>query len=550
MTRILAGARGSARSFDWAWALMLLLLPITSLPLLSRLAGGTAVAPASILPLVWLVVWFVCFVFKKGTLPRESIPFLGFVSAALVSCALAFFMEVPTFKANSIVKTEAESLLTLGIGTAFYFVSAAWLSSCPERLNKALRLINLSGLILLSWAGIQAIYILFFNSQYPDILYKIQDIFATRQLFSGRVAGFAFEPSWLAHQINLLFLPFWLAATVKGSSVHPFRLWKITLENILLVLGLAIVLLSSRVGTLGILLVFAFLGIRWHVKLMGKLFRFLIRLMSLRGAFFATKQSPKGQFGRFDRRLLRQRTARNDTREQLPNHLHVKFFFLRKMMSGVIVSFVFIPLLFFYAGVVVGLIYVLSHFDWRFERLLDLSTIRAFIGDPLILSNWLVFGERFVYWLAGWRVFNDYPFFGVGLGNAGLYFQQALPAYGWSHPEVMDVYYRASAIPNIKSFWVRILAETGLVGFAMFVSWFYVLWRSGRMIENSGEPLLRTVGLAGQIVLVAFLAEGFSVDTFALPYLWVSLGLLSAASALFRRQMSEETASGIADESK
>jgi hypothetical protein len=54
------------------------------------------------------------------------------------------------------------------------------------------------------------------------------------------------------------------------------------------------------------------------------------------------------------------------------------------------------------------------------------------------------------------------------------------------------------------------------------------------VIENSGEPLLRTVGLAGQIVLVAFLAEGFSVDTFALPYLWISLGIISAAGALLR----------------
>jgi hypothetical protein len=106
----------------------------------------------------------------------------------------------------------------------------------------------------------------------------------------------------------------------------------------------------------------------------------------------------------------------------------------------------------------------------------------------------------------------------------------------------MDVYYRASAVPNIKSFWVRILAETGLVGFAMLVSWFYVLWRSGRVIEKSGEPLLRTVGLAGQIVLVAFLAEGFSVDTFALPYLWVSLGIVSAAGVLSRNSLTEDAA--------
>ena len=33
--------------------------------------------------------------------------------------------------------------------------------------------------------------------------------------------------------------------------------------------------------------------------------------------------------------------------------------------------------------------------------------------------------------------------------------------------------------------------------------------------------------LAGQLVLVAFIAEGFSIDTFALPYLWLALGFIS-----------------------
>jgi hypothetical protein len=39
--------------------------------------------------------------------------------------------------------------------------------------------------------------------------------------------------------------------------------------------------------------------------------------MSLRGAFFATKQSPSGQSGLISGRLLRQKTARNDMAEQL-----------------------------------------------------------------------------------------------------------------------------------------------------------------------------------------------------------------------------------------
>jgi hypothetical protein len=33
--------------------------------------------------------------------------------------------------------------------------------------------------------------------------------------------------------------------------------------------------------------------------------------------------------------------------------------------------------------------------------------------------------------------------------------------------------------------------------------------------------------------VIAFLIEGFSLDTFALPYLWVSMGLVTAADAIF-----------------
>ena len=82
-----------------AWVALLLLMPITSFPLLSRLAGGAEVAPASILPLGWLVLfWFIPYLFKKGTIPRESIPFLFFISIAMIASAAAFFLGFPPFK--------------------------------------------------------------------------------------------------------------------------------------------------------------------------------------------------------------------------------------------------------------------------------------------------------------------------------------------------------------------------------------------------------------------------------------------------------------------
>ncbi len=95
--------------------------------------------------------------------------------------------------------------------------------------------------------------------------------------------------------------------------------------------------------------------------------------------------------------------------------------------------------------------------------------------------------------------------------------------------------YQWTTLPNIKSLWVRLLAETGAVGFALFLCWGYVLWRSAQFLRAQRDPLLKMVGLAGCFTLIGFLIEGFSLDTFALPYYWLSFGLLTAACELARR---------------
>jgi O-antigen ligase len=92
---------------------------------------------------------------------------------------------------------------------------------------------------------------------------------------------------------------------------------------------------------------------------------------------------------------------------------------------------------------------------------------------------------------------------------------------------------------NIKSFWIRLLAETGIVGFVFFVSWYATLARAGFSAWSSSDPLLRMLGLAGLFMLVGFLAEGFSVDSYALPYLWFGAAMLSAGAFWARRQLRE-----------
>ena len=66
--------------------------------------------------------------------------------------------------------------------------------------------------------------------------------------------AFAFEPSWLGQQLNLFFLPFWLAATINRWSSLRICIWKFSVENIFLGFGVVLLFLVSRVGTLSLLL--------------------------------------------------------------------------------------------------------------------------------------------------------------------------------------------------------------------------------------------------------------------------------------------------------
>ncbi len=483
-------------SLDIAWVAVLLLLPITSFPLLSRLAGNTMVAPASFIPLLWLVIfWMIVYFYKRGRFPRESIPFLLFISIALVSSALAFFRDTPPFKGGTIFHEEIRALLTLSIGTTFLLVTSSWLAQSRSRLESTFKWINISGLISLMWAMVQGVYIFIFHGKFPHFIDDFQHLISSGNIFYTRITGFAFEPSWLGHQLNLLFLPFWLAATINRWSAFRFRLWKFSLENILLGCGVLVLFLSSRVGTLSLLLVIAFLLIYFSFLLAKR-----VRVWCEERLF---RFSP----------------------------------FLQKSVRALLPVFIFLGILGIYGLGALALVYLLSYVDPRFAAFFQIGSLahlRSIGSNIYQLFNYLQFAERYVYWVAGWNIFNTHPILGVGLGNAGFYFQHALPAYGWTLPEVVQIYFREAALPNIKSIWVRLLAETGIVGFSSFIVWCIVMFKSAWTMRLNIQIPYKVIGWFGVFVLVAFLTEGFSTDTFALPYLWVSLGIVSAAAALLR----------------
>ncbi|MCJ7696242.1 MAG: O-antigen ligase family protein [Anaerolineaceae bacterium] len=472
------------------WALLVVSLPITSFPLLANIFGGTSVAPLSVVFLIpLLVIWYLPKLIKEKNIPKHALPLLLFIVFVLISSLAGYYFITPSFRSIPVWRSIFEAIVTLGMGVCFYLVVSKFIDN-ESKLRTFIKLINYSGLIMVLYALAQAIvfYVLW---RYPEFMKTFQKtISSSGILFVRRTTGLAYEPSWYAHLLNMLYLPIWLGMSIKKESVHKFRVLKISLENVLLVLGSISLFLSfSRIGWLGFIAVLGYL---------------IFRLMILLSRILVVKiQKIKGK----------------DLSRQSKIFLQIGFWFvtLISMVSILIV-----------AGI------ILTKLDPRMEGLFDLALIRE--KGLLEWAGELIFAERLMYWVAGYRVFLNYPILGIGLGKVGYYFQQTFTSFGYKLPEIISVIIRKGFIPNAKNLWVRILAETGIVGFSIFTAWLYVHWKSARSIEKNENTFLSSFGLVGQIFLIALILEGFSLDSFGLPYYWVSLGVIVAVYRLVVRK--------------
>ncbi|HWQ46658.1 MAG TPA: hypothetical protein VN376_07315, partial [Longilinea sp.] len=143
------------KGVDILWIALIALLPITSMPLVARFTGGSMVAPPSMIFMgILFLVWFIPYLIKRGKLPRQVIPILMFVVIAIVSAGLAFFRDVPPYYDLNLIRNILEGVLTLGIGVCFYLLTAGF-AARPGLLEKTIRVINWSGLVLLAYCFLQ-----------------------------------------------------------------------------------------------------------------------------------------------------------------------------------------------------------------------------------------------------------------------------------------------------------------------------------------------------------------------------------------------------------
>jgi O-antigen ligase len=116
----------------------------------------------------------------------------------------------------------------------------------------------------------------------------------------------------------------------------------------------------------------------------------------------------------------------------------------------------------------------------------------------------------------------------VGLGASGFYIYQNLP--DWALTTVPEIAKQMSPenrlYPNPKNLYVRLLAETGLIGFFLFIAFqFHVLGDMLNLLQRN-ESWTRFAAVAGVFAWLAITIYNFTQDSLTTPNIWLVSGIL------------------------
>lgn len=452
------------------WALAMLALPVTSFRWFPGLGESTLVRPLALYPLALLLPLLLVLAWRKKIQLTWAGAFVAlgiFVLFALFASSIGSLINPIPLRGQVYDGRAIRALVTLIIGIAF-FVSAVWMNKDEEDLRFTVKWI-LAGLCLnIAWSGLQAV------TFYTGLLEKEmvthwQLAFSMRELVrTNRISGLAYEPAWLAGQIATTFFPFLFAAVLT-----KYRLTRLSwLEPALLVLTTLVLLATYSRG--GLLIVVGTSGL----------------MMLLFG-----RDILKGMWTWF-----------------------IGGFKERRFMS-----FIFrLSIIIAFVGIIVGAFVFLSQKNY-FRRLWEIN------ADSL--SEYIVdinAGARGAYSVGALGAFSEYPLTGVGLGGSGFYIYQNLPDWALTTvPEIAKQLNPSNRLyPNPKNLYVRLLAETGLFGFVLFIAFLFNVLGETLSLFKRNEPWARFAVVAGVFAWVAIALYNFTQDSLTTPNIWIVPGIL------------------------
>lgn len=464
------------------WALTLVTIPVTSFRFIPFIGGDSQVRPLSFIPavLILFVLVIQCFQQRRFLLWSPSfLPLFAFAIVALISSAVGLFLFQPGLYSYTYSNRLLRAWITFGVGLVFFIVPMS-MNQNEQDLKFTFKWLYIGLMGHVIWALVQlfSFYVLvtIFEEQ-P--LGNLVDLIQKTVMMAGvspnrRISGLALEPSWLAAQVMTIYLPWAFASVLKGYHWDKRR-W-------IAPLGLAactgLILFSfSRSGILSAavaaLLTFLFTGWEW--------------MRQVREWFLK------------------------------PFHRDNSIVTRRVVNIGLRIGLVVIILTGLFGGS-----FVLSRNKY-FAQIWQ--------SDKRDLTSYFVdiyAGPRLAVAWAGWTIFEQHPWTGVGFGATGLYLIQALP--DWSHFNITETSLLLSpenqTYPNSKDLYIRLLAETGIVGFWLFISFYLLILGKVFTLLKSCRKELVFVGTASLLAWFAIVALGFTQDSLAMLNIWMPLGIL------------------------
>jgi hypothetical protein len=456
------------------WAAVLLTLPVTSFRYFPFMGAETYVRPLSAYPLaLLLIVLFVQFLrdHKRLTWTGAFTPLSAFVLATLAATVIGVLFAPLVLRGQAYWGRAIRAWATLIIGLAF-FISAVWMNRADEELRFTVKWM-LAGFVLdILWSGLQGAT--FYLHMLPKpLVTHWQLVFSMRELIrTNRISGMAYEPAWLAGEIATIYLPWLFASLLTRVRMTRFK-W---FELVLLVCAALLLLATfSRGGlaTVGatVVLTLLFIG--------GEYIR------AARNWFVSGFRNAKG-------------------------------WILRVVMILAVMISIFGALLF------------LSRKNY-ISRLWN--TQATSVQDFLIQNS---AGARAAYIWGALGAYRDHPWTGVGLGADGFYIYQNLPDWIMTMvPEIASQLSPTSALyPNAKNLYVRLLAETGLIGFVLFLAFQLFILGDTIAALRQRVALWRYLGIAALFSWLGIIFYNMTQDSFATPFIWLNLGILVGMSAL------------------
>jgi O-antigen ligase len=178
-------------------------------------------------------------------------------------------------------------------------------------------------------------------------------------------------------------------------------------------------------------------------------------------------------------------------------------------------------------GVIAGAFLFLSQKNY-FRRLWEINaeSLNEYIVD-------INAGARGAYTVGALSAFSEYPLTGVGLGGSGFYIYQNLPDWALTTvPEIAKQLNPANRLyPNPKNLYVRLLAETGLPGFFLFVAFQLYLLGETLSLYRHGSAWARFAAIAGVFAWLAIALYNFTQDSLTTPNIWIAPGIMAGIAA-------------------